>query len=434
MSLSIDGKRPLAGIVTPPPDKSISHRALMMAALGRGSCTIAPLSEGEDNRATRRVLEKLGVRIDVGEGVAVVEGLESPERFLETREILDCQNSGTTLRMMAGILAAAPSTFTLSGDPSLSGRPMSRLLPLETMGAVIRGREVAGKIYPPITIRGGGLVGRRHELAVASAQVKSALLFAGLFAEGETSVREPSRSRDHTERMLRRLGVGVREDADGTLTVSTRRAPWSVDRIDVAPDPSSAAFLVAAAVLTESTDLAVTCSVNPTRTGFFDALVAMGIQLDREPAGEIGGEPIARIRVTGGRLEGTVVAGDLALRAIDELPLLAAVAAFASGRTVIQDAAELRVKESDRISATARMLSGFGVRSTETRDGLIIEGGRPSPGGADSSGDHRIAMSATVMALGIEGRSTIRGIDAVDVSYPRFFETLAELGAEVARG
>lgn len=431
VDLVIEGGAPLAGEIVAPPDKSISHRALMLAALGSGTCEVRPLSEGEDNRSTRRILEALGVSVKVEGDSAFLEGVETPAAFARIETPLDCGNSGTTMRLLSGILAAAGHPYTLTGDPSLCGRPMSRLLPLEAMGARISGRREGGKIYPPITIAGGSLVGCRHDLPVASAQVKSALLFAGLFASGATTVLEPKRSRDHTERMLRRLGVPVEVGEDGALTVRPRSTPWRADLIEVAPDVSSAAFFVAAAVLTKSPSLAVRTAVNPTRTGFFDALRKMGLELDEEMCGDVGGEPVARVRVTGGTLRGAVIEGETALRAIDELPLLAGLAAFAEGRTEIRDAAELRVKESDRIAAAHRMLSAFGIRSTETPDGLIIEGGRPEPGRVDSAGDHRMAMTAAVMALATRGTSTIEGAEVANVSFPGFSERLSDLGARV---
>lgn len=431
VDLIVEGGTDLAGEVVAPPDKSISHRALMLAAIGSGTCKVHPLSEGADNRTTRQVLGDLGVAIEVDGGAAYVEGIETPRAFDRIETPLDCGNSGTTIRLLSGILAGAGHPYTLTGDASLRGRPMTRLLPLEAMGARISGRRQGEKIYPPITISGGDLTGHRHVLPVASAQVKSALLLAGLFASGETTVLEPKRSRDHTERMLRRLGVPVKEGEDGALTVAPRPGPWRTEAIEVAPDVSSAAFFVAAAVLTGSPSLTVRTSVNPTRSGFFDALKTMGIQLHEETCGDVGGEPVAQLRVAGGRLLGGVIEGETALRAIDELPLLAGLAAFAEGTTEIRDAAELRVKESDRIAAAHRMLAAFGIHSTETPDGLIIEGGTPKPGRIDSAGDHRMAMTAAVVALGIRGTSTVEGAEVAEVSFPGFSEELAALGAKI---
>jgi 3-phosphoshikimate 1-carboxyvinyltransferase len=430
-TLSVEGRVRLAGEIVAPPDKSISHRALIFAALGEGPCEIHPLSGGGDNRSTQRVLRELGVKIEVEGDLALVHGVGDPSAFRPASGLLDCGNSGTTMRMISGVLAASPNTYRLTGDDSLRKRPMSRLSPLSAMGARISGREEGGKIYPPIQIEGGRLIGKRHDLAVASAQVKSALLLAGLFAEGETTVREPEKSRDHTERMLRRLGVLVDEAADGALTVRRRARPWSAERLDVAPDPSSAAFVVAAALLTESPQLQVSCSVNPTRTGFFDALRRMGADVREEVYADVGGEPVARISVRPGPLHGAIIEGSLALRAIDELPLLAGVAAFAEGRTEIRDAGELRVKESDRIKATHDLLTAFGVRSTETPGGLIIEGGRPTSAEVSSVGDHRIAMTAAVMGLALSGTTVVHEAEAIDVSFPGFSAMLERSGARV---
>jgi 3-phosphoshikimate 1-carboxyvinyltransferase len=429
--LFVEGRARLSGEVVAPPDKSISHRALIFAALGEGPCEIRPLSGGGDNRSTQRVLRDLGVKIEVDGDRAIVHGIGDPASFRPVDHHLDCGNSGTTMRMMSGVLAASRHTYSLTGDDSLQKRPMSRLLPLEEMGARISGREEGGKIYPPIRIEGGRLIGKRHDLKVASAQVKSAILLAGLFADGDTIVREPERSRDHTERMLRRLGVSIDEASDGALTIHRRTKPWSLDRWDVAPDPSSAAFVVAAALLTESPDLRVACSVNPTRTGFLDALRTMGADVCEEVYADVGGEPVAKVSVRPGGLHGAVIEGTLALRAIDELPLLAGVAAFAEGRTEIRDAGELRIKESDRIKATHDLLTAFGVRSTETPQGLIIEGGRPTAAVVSSVGDHRIAMTAAVMGLAISGTTVVHESEAIDVSFPGFSEMLTRLGARV---
>jgi 3-phosphoshikimate 1-carboxyvinyltransferase len=430
-SLAIEGAARLAGSVTMPPDKSISHRALIFAALGEGACEIRPLSGGGDNKSTQRVLRELGVHIEIDGDRALVHGIGDPTNFRAVDGLLDCGNSGTTMRMMSGVLAASGKTYRLTGDDSLQKRPMSRLRPLEEMGARMSGREEGGKLYPPIQIEAGRLIGKRHVLKVASAQVKSAILLAGLFADGETTVHEPERSRDHTERMLRRLGIAVDEASDGALTVKRRGAPWRAERIDVAPDPSSAAFFAAAAAITQSPGLMVHCSVNPTRTGFLDVLRAMGAIVREEVYTDMWGEPVARLSIEPNRLHGTVIAGNVALRAIDELPVLAGVAAFAEGRTEIRDAAELRVKESDRIAGMHGLLGAFGIESKQTPDGLIIEGGKPSPARVSSLGDHRIAMTAAIMGLGCSGTTFVDDADAIDVSFPGFSSMLEGLGARV---
>jgi 3-phosphoshikimate 1-carboxyvinyltransferase len=376
-TLSVEGTAELVGSVTMPPDKSISHRALIFSALGEGACEIRPLSGGGDNKSTQRVLRELGVKIEVDGDRALVHGIGDPSSFEAVESPLDCGNSGTTMRMMAGVLAASGKSLRLTGDESLQKRPMSRLRPLEEMGARISGREEGGKLYPPIQIDGGRLVGKRHELKVASAQVKSAILLAGLFAEGETTVLEPERSRDHTERMLRRLGIAVDEAADGALTVRRRAKPWSVDRIEVAPDPSSAAFFVAAAMITGSPALIVNCSVNPTRTGFLDVLRAMGASVREEVYAEVWGEPVARLSIEPSRLRGTVISGPLAVRAIDELPVLAAVATAArevAGSLPVESAGgQVLVRIAGRVRAMAK---GY-VRWWEWLPPFVVVGRRP---------------------------------------------------------
>lgn len=433
--LLIKGPARLSGHVAVPPDKSICHRALILAAFGRGTTRVAPISTGADNLATARALSKLGVAIDLDEagGHATIEGVEAPSRLVAPSAPIDCENSGTTMRLLTGVLSAAPFTTTLVGDESLSRRPMTRLMRLEKMGAKIEGTDHGGRLLPPLKITGGALTASDHQLGVASAQVKSAVLLAGLFADGTTTVKEPGRSRDHTERMLRRLGVAVDEADDGTLSVTKRETPWRVPEIEVPPDFSSAAFLLAAAAITRSDDVVVRTGINPTRTGFLDVLEAMGAEIEVVPLPDVGGEPQALLkpRPTGDPLAGTTIEKLFTLRAIDEIPLLAGLAAFARGRTVIRDAQELRVKESDRLKSTAALLRAFGAQVEETYDGLEIEGGGPLHAAeVDPMGDHRIALTAAVMALGVSGTTEIHGSEVIDVSFPGFTALLASLGVD----
>jgi 3-phosphoshikimate 1-carboxyvinyltransferase len=445
-TLAVEGGMKLAGLVVAPPDKSITHRALFFGALGEGETIIEPLGGGRDNRATLGALRALGVQIEVSEiggGLhrARVAGAGSPRNLKAPGAPIDCMNSGTTMRVLSGIIAASGLEVTLSGDESLSGRPMSRLHPLESMGASIDGRREGGKIFPPITVKGARLHGAEHRLSIASAQVKTALILAGLWADGETTIFEPMRSRDHTERMLKRLGAPIREREDGAIVVSPIATPWRAGEIGVAPDLSSAAFFVAAALVTGSDEVIVETGANPTRGGFFDALERMGAVLEREPRGEIAGEPVERIRVkrSRDRLRGVTIEGDATLRAIDEIPLLAGVSAFASGRTVIKDAGELRVKESDRLRATLALLTAFGVTAEETPDGLVIDGdperlmheARDSRA-VEGRGDHRIAMTGAVMGLGVSGRTRVAGAEHIEVSFPGFERELSRLGASVS--
>ena len=440
-TLRIQGPTVLNGHVEAPPDKSITHRALILAALGRGRCRVAPAGHGADNRSTAAVLRALGVPIEEDDQGYVVQGVGGPSGLRRSAEALDCGNSGTTMRLMAGVLAAAGGRYTLDGDDSLRRRPMARLAPLTAMGASLfagaRPNDAAevsddGRIRPPICIEGGALRGVTHNLKIASAQVKSAILLAGLYADGPTVVREPGRSRDHTERALRALGARLEEAPDGALTVWPLAAPWAVGRLGAAPDLSSAAFLLGAAVLTDSRGLTVRTGINPTRAGVLDALAAFGVRLELTPVADVSGEPVADIRVEGQPALAAELAGDLSLRSIDELPLLAAVASGAPGTTIIRDAAELRVKETDRIHATVELLQAFGIPAEGHPDGLRIEGGGPRrPAEVDAGHDHRIALTACVLAMATPGTTTIRGAEIIDVSYPSFASVLRTLGAQV---
>ncbi len=423
---------PLEGDVAVPGDKSIGHRAVLFAALAAGPCEVTGLSGGEDNLRTVAALRALGVRVTDGavHGVGL-DGLR------EAAAPLDCGNSGTSMRLLTGLLAAQPFRSELVGDEYLSRRPMRRVAePLGRMGARVDGQpgKKAGEIYPPLVISPAGpLRGIAYDSPVASAQVKSAILCAGLYARGRTSVREPGPSRDHTERMLRFLGAPIRA-AEGVASVDP--AGW--DRrlaprpLHVPGDPSSAAFLWAAALVSGGAVRVRGVCVNPTRTGFLDAIAAMGADVARENPREDAGEPIADVVVRGGRpLRGVELAGDLVVRAIDEVPILAVVAARAGGTTTIRDAAELRVKESDRVATTVALLRSFGVAADEREDGLAIAGGAAlHPGDVDSHGDHRIAMAAAVAAAVAGGR--VRDVANVATSFPTFARLMGELGARLS--
>jgi 3-phosphoshikimate 1-carboxyvinyltransferase len=424
----IKGGARLAGAVLAPPDKSIFHRALILGALGEGPAELSPVAEGADNRATIAALRALGVRIDVDDRRVIVHGVGGPLGFQAPSGPIDCDNSGTTMRMLAGVIAASKITATLTGDASLRGRPMARLRVLEALGAKIAG-EGDRELYAPLTITGARLTGQRIVLPIASAQVKSAVLLAGLYAEGPTTVIEPGRSRDHTERMLRQLGVTLVESTDGALTIEPIRAPWKNGAFPIAPDLSSAAFLLAAALVCRSDAVRVETGINPTRAGFLEALRGMGARWEEVPAGDRFGEPVATLAPRMSALVGATIAGEHSLRAIDEIPLLAGVAAFASGTTRIRDARELRHKESDRLAATARILEAFGIAVVEHEDGLDVTGGPLRPADVDAEGDHRIAMTAAILALAAPGTSRIRGAEAARVSFPGFAEALIALGA-----
>lgn len=435
--------RPLAGEVVAPGDKSIGHRALLFALLSETPTRIRGLGAGADNGRTARAIAQLGATT-ARDGADVIvtgrgrTGLTAPEAAV------DCGNSGTTIRLLTGLLAGQPFASELFGDESLSRRPMARVIePLRAMGASIAGRAGGADVTPPLSIaaRRTPLIARDHRLSIASAQVKTALLLAGLYADGATRVWEPSRSRDHSEHLLRAMGAPLTE-RDGGLTVDT--TGWdgrlAIDAITVPGDPSSAAFLIAAALVAGAGDGGVRCTgvgVNPTRTGFLDALAAMGATVavtDRRDA--YAGEPVAELTVVGAApgLRATRLAGELVVRAIDEVPILAAVAAMAEGDTVIADAGELRVKESDRIATTVAMLTAFGVDAEAQADGLIVRGRGRRPlraAAVHAEGDHRIAMAASVLALVADGPSRVDDADNVATSYPGFVEALRGLGAEL---
>lgn len=431
---------PIGGETSVPGDKSIGHRAAILGALASGELWVSGMSRGEDNRSTLRAAAALGADIErEGDAIRIrgagLQGLRPPG------EPIDCGNAGTGMRLLAGILAGQPSASTLVGDASLSRRPMRRIAdPLGRMGARIRGREGPreGEIYPPLSIQGPleGLRGIDCTLDVASAQVKSAVLLAGLFAAGKTRIREPGPSRDHTERMLRHMGAPV-QIAPGEAVLDPRG--WSrtlkARSLALPGDPSSAAFLVAAALMVPEGELLVrgVCA-NDTRTGFFDALEAMGARVERSGEREVGGEPVADLRVAEGAargLRGAELGGELVVRAIDELPILAIVAARAEGSTAFRDAAELRVKESDRIATTAGMLRALGIDVEERPDGLTVhgKGDRPfEPAEVDAAGDHRIAMSAAVAGLAARAPVHVLDVENVATSFPEFPEVIAGLG------
>jgi len=417
----------LRGTIAVPGDKSISHRAAMFNALASGPATIENFLVADDCRSTLGVLRALGVRWELDEAARVLRVEGSGLRGLrEADDALDCGNSGTTMRLMAGILAGQPWFSVLTGDASLRERPMGRIVePLRRMGAAMDGRD--GGSRAPLAIRGGGLRGIRHALPMASAQVKSALLLAGLFAEGATVVEEPARSRDHTERML--AAMGARVGAEGPAVRIEPAQELLPLPLRVPNDISAAAFWMVAGTVHPDAEIHLTgVGINPTRTGIIDVLRAMGGAISIEEERTAGGEPVADIVVRSSRLEGTEVAGDLIPRLLDEIPVLAVAAAFAQGRTVIRDAQELAVKESNRIATTASQLAGLGARVSATDDGLIIEGGDGIRGGAGRSfGDHRLAMALAIAGLTGSGAVTVEEADAVSVSYPAFWEHLDEV-------
>ncbi|MHB8707098.1 MAG: 3-phosphoshikimate 1-carboxyvinyltransferase [Coriobacteriia bacterium] len=420
----------LAGRVRVPGDKSISHRAVLFAAMAEGRSHVSDVLDSADVRSTIQAMRALGATIEVSSGQhgldLVVDGwgLSGPT---QPAHPIDCGNSGTTVRLLMGVLAGHGIVVELTGDESLSRRPMRRVAdPLGVMGARV---ETSGEGTLPARVVGAALHGRRHELAVASAQVKSALLLAGLRAEGWTEVCEPAASRDHTERMLPAFGVRVLRDESGCASVL---GPTVLRGSDVAVpgDPSSAAFLVGAALLVPGSDVQLPdVALNPTRTGFLRVLARMGARLDVDPGAEVTGEPVGVVHAAhGGELVGTTVSAAEVPSLIDEIPLLAVVAARAHGVTRFEGVGELRVKESDRLQAIANGLTALGADAAIDGDDLVVRG--PStfgPADLDSLGDHRLAMAFAVAGLVATGRVTVERFEAVDVSYPGFADHVAGL-------
>ncbi|MCM3182918.1 3-phosphoshikimate 1-carboxyvinyltransferase [Priestia megaterium] len=415
----------LQGEISIPGDKSISHRAVMFGAMAEGKTTINHFLAGEDCLSTISCFEKMGVSIKREDEYVEVEG-KGIEGLSEPASILDVGNSGTTTRLMLGILAGVPFHTSLIGDESIAKRPMSRVtVPLRSMGAKIDGREHGQ--YTPLSTRGGALKAIHYHSPVASAQVKSAILLAGLHAEGTTKVTEPFTSRDHTERMLRAFGVDIEVDGT-TVSIEGGQSLRGTD-VYVPGDISSAAFfLVAGAIVPNSRIVLKNVGLNPTRTGIIDVLQQMGARLTISNERIQNGEPIGDLTIETSQLKGIEIGGDLIPRLIDEIPVIALLATQANGKTVIKDAEELKVKETNRIDTVATELSKLGASVTPTADGLIIEGKTALQSGeVDSYGDHRIGMMLAVAAAIATGEVTLMRSEAIHVSYPTFFEDLDKL-------
>jgi 3-phosphoshikimate 1-carboxyvinyltransferase len=433
----------LVGSVPVPSDKSIGHRALLFSSLCEGVSNIRGFSYGEDNVSTANAMRAMGAVVeDTAPGELKVTGtglfgLRAP------KEALDCGNSGTTMRLLTGVLAGQRFVSKLVGDASLTRRPMMRVVgPLRARGAVIEGAPhptKPGDVLPPLVVgplpAGKELGALEYASPVSSAQVKSAILLSGLYAHGTTHFKEPSLSRDHTERMLHALGVPLR--TVGTM-IQLDPAGWSGKMpafdIEIPGDVSAAAFLLVAAQIYPGSRVTVRgVGTNPTRTGILEIARHMGGGLEIVPQGEQGGEPIAEITAWQQGMRGITIGGEIVPRAIDEIPIACALAARAIGTTTIRDAEELRVKESDRIATMAGVLRAFGITCEELPDGLVIEGkeGPFEPARIESKGDHRIAMTAAVLALGGRGPTTIVDCDCIATSFPRFVGTLRALGARI---
>jgi 3-phosphoshikimate 1-carboxyvinyltransferase len=416
--------RNIRGSVAPPGDKSISHRYAMLGAIARGHTRLKNFSSGADCASTLACMAALGAGIERGaDGTVEINGgaLRQPS------QALDCGNSGSTMRMLAGILAGQEFTTEMVGDASLSRRPMRRVIePLERMGARIESREGCA----PLRIRGGGLKAIEYKTPVASAQVKSAVLLAGLFAEGETWVEEPLPTRDHTEVALQAFGAKLqRAEKRAGITGGQR---LEAIEAEVPGDVSSAAFFLCAAALFPESDLMVERALlNPTRTAVIDLLNLLGLRTLLLDAEDRHGELSGTIRALGGRLRGTIIDGADTAALIDELPVLAAIGPYTEDGIEIRDARELRVKESDRIAAVASNLRAMGARVEEREDGLLVPGGQTLHGAEiESHDDHRIAMAFAIAALRAEGETIIHGAESARISYPEFFTVLRRLAEE----
>lgn len=419
--LKINQAEGIHGIITVPGDKSISHRAVMLGSISQGKSTIKGFLQGEDCLSTIACFKKMGVEIfQQGNEVTVqgngVNGLKEPI------DILDAGNSGTTMRLMAGILAGQSFLSIVTGDESLRKRPMARIAaPLRQMGAAIDGRQ-DGRLAP-LVIRGGGLRGIDYVLPVSSAQVKSAVLLAGLYAEGTTRVKEPVKSRDHTERMLKAFGGNVTVEGEW---IRIGQSQLIGQEVEVPGDISSAAFFMVAAAAKPGAELMIkNVGLNPTRTGIIDVLKAMGAAIAIENIRTSGGEEIGDLHILGGRLRGTSINQEILPRLIDEIPVIAVAAALAEGKTIITGAEELRHKESDRIAAMVAEMKKLGIQVKELPDGMEIEGPNEIGYGiVESYSDHRIAMALAICGLFSKGGITINHPQCIAVSFPEFQEKL----------
>lgn len=416
----------VTGKISIPGDKSISHRSLMLGAISQGETTIEGLLVGEDPRSTAKCFRQMGAKISpLNSEEVIVQGI-GLGKLKEPKNVLDAGNSGTTIRLMIGLLAShSDRFFTITGDDSLRSRPMSRVVkPLKQMGARIWGRN--NNSLAPLAIQGTTLKGIHYQSPVASAQVKSCVLLAGLMCEGKTTVTEPALSRDHSERMLRAFGAELDVDPETRSVTITGHPTLKGQKVVVPGDISSAAFwLVAGAIVPGSELLITNVGVNPTRIGVLEALEMMSADITRENERTVAGEPVADLRVKYSQLKACTIEGDIVPRLIDEIPILAVAAAFAEGKTTIKDAEELRVKESDRLTAMATELGKMGANITELPDGLEITGGATLKGAeVDSYTDHRIAMSLAIASLMAQGKTTIHRAEAASISYPTFVNTL----------
>ncbi len=426
MDITIEGKKIIKGQISVPPDKSISHRAVMISSIADGRSVIRNFLKADDCLRTVDCFRKLGVDIQFQDNDTLIVYAKGLKSLKEPKVELYAGNSGTTMRLLLGILAGQSFECVLTGDDSLSRRPMKRVVePLKKMGAKIDGKEDGN--FAPLKIEGGKLKGIEYKLPVASAQVKSALLFAGLYADRDTVIYEKEKSRDHTEIMLKHFGADL--SIDGTCVKIAPTERLNPSQITVPGDISSASFFIVSALLNRDSRLLIKdVGLNPTRTGIIDVLKKMGGKIYIENQKTQDGELVGDIYVEGSELKSVTVKGEIIPRIIDEIPILSVACAFADGTSVIKDAKELRVKESDRIRAIAFNLRKMGVKVEELEDGLIIEGNKNlKPAEFESFNDHRIAMSMAIASISLLGESKIKDIDCVSISFPSFFELLSSV-------
>lgn len=426
MDIEFKKSGPLRGELTVPGDKSISHRAVILASLAKGESVVYKISMGEDVKSTIRCMRRFGVEIVRDGEVMRIRG-KGYAGLTEPDDVLDCGNSGTTMRLLSGVAATRPFLTVLTGDSSLRRRPMARVVkPLSMMGAVICGRE--NSRLAPLVIRGGELKGIEYQMEVASAQVKSAILLAALDARGETVIRETVLSRDHMERMLLEMGANLERNQNEIRL----RGPCDLNSMEwrIPGDISSAAFWLAAAAIVPGSEVLVRdVGVNPTRAGVITVLESMGAEIHLEDYRIINGEPVADILVKHSELKPIAIGGSIIPSLIDEIPVLAVAMAMAHGTSAVRDAVELRAKESDRIAMIVSILKQMGVEAAETADGFVIHGRGKIPGNCRlaAGGDHRIAMASAVAGLAAEMPVMVEDFNCVDISYPSFLQDLQAL-------
>ncbi|OGW13485.1 MAG: 3-phosphoshikimate 1-carboxyvinyltransferase [Nitrospirae bacterium GWA2_42_11] len=424
-TLQIKPAKKLSGEISVQGDKSISHRAVILGSIAEGTTRVTNFLPSEDCIRTIKAFEAMGINIEMNRNTLIING-KGLNGLTEPNDVMDMRNSGTSARLLCGLLSGQPFFSVMTGDSSLRRRPMKRVAdPLRMMGATIWGR--GGGDFLPMCIKGSEIKGITYKLPVASAQVKSAILFAGLYAKGITSVEEITTSRDHTERMMVYFGINLMRK--GSILIVEGGEKPSAKEVEVPGDISAAAFFMVGASLIEGSEVVIKdVGINPTRTGIIDILRKMGASIEISNQREMGAEPAGDIRIKSALLKGIEIKGDVIPRCVDELPVICIAAAVAEGETVIKDASELRVKESDRIAVMAECLSRVGVEVETYPDGMRIKGGMGLKGTVcNSHGDHRIAMSMAIAGLITEGEMTIEDTECINTSFPEFEETLRKL-------